>query len=141
MSPRISTFMYAEGAGPIQDTPKSFKLQILNPIQVILLKDIPNQYTFSIIFGIIGLDSTKQHELGVLFKKTDDDTPIFEIQDSQLPVEEKSNAPLSVQGFMFSMGLQNIEFGSSGVYETEVIVDKTSLGKYPIEVIKQERGE
>lgn len=141
MSPRISTFMYAEGAGPVQDSSGVMKLQIINPLQAIIQKYIPTQYTFSVVFGIIELDTTTPHSLSVIFKNSVGNRVLFQSQDSQLPVEGNPNIPLSAQGLMIAMGLLNINFEAPGTYVTEILVDQVSLGKYSIEVIKEEGRE
>lgn len=139
---RLSPFMYAESAVQIGPSPAEQKFQITGPLQVILPLYIPGTFSFCIVFGITEMDLSVQHKIRVVFKKQDSLTPIVDTHDAVIgpftpPTGAGATLPLESQGFMSSVGLQNVDFKTPGIYVTTIYLDGEELGSEPIDVIKR----
>ena len=93
---------------------------------------IPGLYSFSINFALLGIDEG-EHLLVVKFKDPDNNV-IAGIDNETIlyKKDEKSNLPNEEMGISVAAGLQNVNFKTSGIYTTEVILDGTLMGEYQI---------
>ena len=138
--PKISTFMYAEGAAQIQTSPNESKLQISAPLQVLPLLYVPGTFSFSVVVGIIDLDLSVTHQMQIRFKRSEDEKIVIDTNPMAIPpanADKLNELPTNLQGFIFSMGLQNVNFETEGEYVTEVMVDGEALGGFSINVVKR----
>lgn len=129
--PIISTFMYCEEAKPIGD-----KLQINNPLNIFRPPFVPSTFSFSIVFGILGLDITEDLSLvRLIFKKQDEvviDTGNLEIKQEKDP--NLTVLPMEARGLMANLDFRNVILRSEGMYETDIYLNGEKIGNYPIYV-------
>lgn len=134
---KISTFMYCEGAGvgPNPNRKGSQTLHIISPLHIITPEYTPTMFTFSAVFGILGVSTTVSHQLKMVFQNcTNSDRPLSVNEINLPPNPDKEQLPIDMQGFMLSAVFQNAQLDNDGYYETEVFLDSKSLGKFPIQV-------
>lgn len=137
---RVSTFMYSEDT--ISDpTPQGPRLNVVNPQLVFRPMFLPSLFSFAITFGISGIDNSQEHKFKFLFFAPND-VELLINSEFMLPIntEEKAELPLEERGVMMNMNLRNVPFKVEGVYNSELIVDGVSLGKFSIYVKGKEQG-
>jgi len=137
--PEISTFMYALNTGRDEQD----NLVIRAPLNVIKPPYIPGAFSFSVVFGITGLDQTRQQALEVIFKSIEGQV-IQKIGPFPLPSADqlpKDNVPPKYKGIVANIDMQNILFEKPGEYVTEVFVDGEKLESKPVMVIPAKSGE
>jgi hypothetical protein len=131
--PKISTFMYCERAEP---NPQG-QMHITNPLLVINPVFIPGMFSFSIVFGVIGIDNDLDHQMQLLFLSPDEnEAPIINTNTITLP---KGVAPVTMislppeqKSMMFNLDFRNVVFKKEGIYKTSVFIDGENMGDYPI---------
>lgn len=131
--PRISTFMYAERAEP---NPQG-QIQITNPLMVINPMFVPGMFSFTIIFGVVGIDNETDHTMQILFKGPNDEPPIINtntipLPKGAVPMVKELELPREHKGMMFNLDFRNVVFKSEGIYTSQVYIDGDLLGEYPI---------
>lgn len=137
---RVSTFMYAEGAAQVQVSSNESKLQISAPLQVLQLLYVPGTFSFSVVIGIMEIDLAQTHQVQIKFKRAEDDMVIIDTNPMAIPpapADKVGQLPLELQGFVFSIGFQNVNFKSPGEYKTELLIDGELLEKFPITVVER----
>lgn len=141
--PRISTFMYCEATGEEALPDGQKRLHVVQPMQILNPVFIPGTLNFSIVFGLLGIETEKSHQLQFLFRKKGSEEaailntntinlqPMFDPAELELPAEQR--------GLIGNLSFQNVIFRSEGNYESEIIFDGESLGIFPIYVMAKER--
>jgi len=114
-------------------------MMIRNPLNFIALPFIPSNFTFAIIFGLVGLGSDQSHKLEMFFK-----SPDGKVIHSWGPVSVKvggvpEDVPPETIGFVSHFQLQNTPLETQGVYKTEIHVNGEKLNDFPIWVFQRKR--
>jgi len=134
VKPQISTFMYALEAGQVKNG-----MTIRNPLNFIALQHIPNNFTFTIIFGLVGLGGDRSHELKMFFKSPDGKV-IHSWGPVSVTVEGvPEDVPPETVGFVSHFQFQNTPLEIQGEYRTEIHVNGEKLGDFPIWVFQRKR--
>ena len=134
MEPKILTFLYCLHTGKQKE---NGPIDAFGILPFLSPEFVPGMYSFSVVFGVVGIQEDKNHILGLQFKdpqgKVLIDAPNVSIQagtfkngDNRLPAEATS--------IMLSMDLQNIVFETEGMYMTSVSFDGKHLGDFEIYV-------
>ncbi|MDQ0162012.1 DUF6941 family protein [Aeribacillus alveayuensis] len=133
--PKISTFMYCDRA---ELNPQG-QMHITNPLLVMNPVFVPGMYSFSVVFGVQGLDNESDHTLRVLFlSPNENEPPLIDTNTISLPKGTAPKIMISLppeqKGMMFNMDFRNVVFKTEGTYKTRVYFDGENLGDYPIYV-------
>lgn len=133
--PYISTFIYCENIQN-ENTPNGPKMHIIEPMHIMTPAFIPSMFSFCIVFGILNIQLDRRHILRYVFKGAEtDQPPIIDTGEIVLPIQEKKgNLPDDMNGIMMNMDFRNIPLQYEGSYNSEIFVDGTSLGIFPIKV-------
>ncbi|PFC59585.1 hypothetical protein CN266_26910 [Bacillus cereus] len=137
--PIISTFMYCEQA---QINSKTNRLDITAPLHVLTPPSIPSAYSFSIVFGILGLDNHRKNNIRITLMSPNQEIA-FDTGD-ELVIEENTNLdsmPSEARGFIANMDLRNVLFNCEGMYVTSVSINREVIGEYPIFVWAGDKNE
>jgi len=134
VKPQISTFMYALEANQVNNG-----MVIRNPLNFIALQFIPSNFTFAIIFGLVGLSVDRSHKIELFFK-----SPDGKVIHRWGPVSVKiggvpEDVPPETVGFVSHFQLQNTPLETEGVYTTEIHVNGEKLNDFPIRVFQRKR--
>ena len=126
----ISTFLYCENAQPLPNG----GMTINGPMKIITPKYIPGVFSFTIFFGIIGIDLSDPHTLQIKFMKKGENKALVDTDKLNLQNQEiKANIlPLDMRGFMANLDFRNVELETEGEYVTKVILDGELKGEFPI---------
>lgn len=133
---KVTSFMYA--ANVIQD-PAQGQLHIVNPLQVIAPVYIPSTYSFFVVFSISDFDIEKSHNVKIVF--TNDKSPDKSIVETTsnfppIPKNPKVELPKEYEGFISSIGFQNVVIEDEGLYKTSLYFDGEKIGEYEIYVTR-----
>ena len=129
--PKITTFVYCENIGQ-EMTPSGPKMHIIGPLQVISLNFLPTNYSFTVVFGIIGIVPNDVHNLQIIF--CDEKGNIMSGSTTPIKIPINENFATDSQGFFANWMVQNVQFDHVGIYYTKIILDKMDIGIYPIKV-------
>lgn len=134
--PRISTFMYAERTEPNQQG----QMTVSNPLLVINPIFVPGMFSFSIIFGVIGISNQSDHTMQIIFNSPNEEdeplinTGIIPLSKGMAPFEKTLDLPPEQKGMMFNLDFRNVVFKTEGIYKSTVFIDGEMLGEHPIYV-------
>jgi hypothetical protein len=140
--PHVSMFMYCENATNDM-TPQGPKLNITGPLHILTPMFVPGMFSFSIVFGILDLETDIDHAIRVIFRSSvaGEEHLIDTGKDILIPRNsEKNDLPKDMRGLMMSLDFKNVVFRSEGLFLTEVLFDGESLGQFPIKVRGSERS-
>lgn len=130
--PIVSTFMYCE---QVQNNFQTNKLEISTPLHVLTPPSIPSAYSFSIVFGILGLDNHRINKIRIILLSPNEEVA-FDTEDN-LVIEKNGDLdvlPSAARGFIANMDLRNVLFNREGMYVTRVLINHEIIGEYPIYV-------
>lgn len=134
--PHVSTFVYAEGL-QMEHVPQAIggqRLHVISPMNYIVPQFVPCLFSFAVVFGIIDTDTTKSHVVRYKFFSPKHEQ-IIDTNDVPLPpMLDNADLPVDMRGVMMNFDFRNVPFRYEGEYYSEVILDGTSLGKFPIKV-------
>ena len=126
---KIVSFTYCED---IQNDPQG-KTRIIGPLQMLITKYIPTDYSFNISFGIFNVPKE-----GFLINTEFYNPKGEEISNNVLEVprflDEKINYLDLPLGIQVNIGFRNIPFEIQGEYKTIIKINGKECGTYPIEV-------
>ena len=134
--PRISTFMYAERTEPNLNG----QMTVTNPLLVINPIFVPGMFSFSIIFGVIGISNQSDHTMQILFNSPNEDeeplvnTGVIPLAKGMAPLEKILDLPPDQKGMIFNLDFRNAVFKTEGIYKSTVLIDGEILGEFPIYV-------
>lgn len=133
MNTMITAFTYCLGTS--NGEPGNNMIDVSGVLPAITPEYIPGSFSFSIMIGLSGLDTGKQHTMSIVFGKGNE-KPLVNTPEVTIPVQEsnQTNLPGEAQGFVLSMDLKNVVFEEEGIYSTKVRVDNQELGEYKIYV-------
>lgn len=143
--PQISTFMYAEATqvhfGLPNQTNAPQQLHVIQPIHILTPQFVPCMYSFSVIFGILGLDTSINHKFRFTFASPNPAENLLIDTGEQIlhRQPEPNDLPIEMRGIMMNLDFRNIPFRKDGTYKSEVFVDGSSLGTFPIMVRGKEK--
>jgi hypothetical protein len=135
--PKVTSFMYAanviQGAGQGQ-------MHIIAPLQVIVPLYIPSTFSFFVVFAISDFETTKSHNMRVVFKS--DKEPVKSSVDSAttippLPKNLNVDIPEIYNGFISNLSFQNVVIENDGLYKTTIFFDDEKIGEYEIYVARK----
>lgn len=126
---KIVSFAYCED---IQNNPQGQTI-VIGPLQMLITKYIPTDYSFNISFGIYNVPKE-----GLLINTGFYSPNGEEISNNVLRVpqfsDEKISYPNLPLGIQVNIGFRNIPFESQGEYKTIIKINGKECGTYPIEV-------
>jgi hypothetical protein len=132
--PKILTFMYCDRAEPNHQG----QLQIINPLLVLNPIFIPGMYSFSIAFGVMGINNDEDHTFRIQFLSPNEDQPMIDSNTISIPkgVVPKVNLglPQEFRSMMLNMDFRNVIFKTEGLYYTRVFIDNEHKDDFPIYV-------
>lgn len=132
--PRISTFVYSEDSIS-HNTSQGQQMNIVNPQHVLRPMFVPSMFSFAVTFGIVDLDTKKEHKARYLLWGPEEGEPIVDSGEFNLPVpDEPSDLPMEASGYMMNMNFRNVPFKKEGFYTSEIVFDGQELGKFPVYV-------
>ncbi len=135
MSAKVATFLYCLGTDNQQNP--GGPITAIGILPVLTPEFIPSAFSFSIVLGIVGISTEKDHILDICFKDQNK-TPIVEAKNIKIPVDAIKKGDLDLpeeaRGLMLSMELKNAVLRKEGMYSTEVHFDGEDLGVYEIYV-------
>lgn len=140
MKPIITSFIFSE------DTEQAFNpgakgniLHIVNPLHLIRPQFIPSAYTFSITFGLKGLDPDSEHNIRFQLL-TPSGSSAMDTNDISLPKNTgfDRNLPKDVNGLMLNLDFRNVALREIGEYKGIVFVNNEAIGNYPLDVYPEE---
>lgn len=136
--PRVSTFLYCEGT--VKEEAQD-GLIIRNPLMIFRPAFVPGMFSFSIFFGISGINDGNEHLLRIKFINIKDianpiiDTGDLPIRQPQYePGHSDNEIPTEFQGMMANLDFRNAVLRNEGEYYTEIHLDNILLDKFPIYV-------
>lgn len=127
--------MYAERTEPNQQG----QMTITNPLMLINPMFVPGMFSFSIIFGVVGINNQSDHTMQILFHSpSEEGEPLINTGTITLPKGaaplEKLNLPPEQNSMMFNLDFRNVVFKTEGLYKSQVYINGDLLGEYPIYV-------
>ncbi|MGG3115301.1 DUF6941 family protein [Bacillus paranthracis] len=133
--PMVINFVYCDQVDVVEG-----KLTIGGPLNFINPRFVPGMFSFTVAFGIVGLNTQQRNDLQLKFFDVNDDeimsTGILTIPEN---ADIDPNLPMEVRGFMANMEFKNVVFKSEGAYKTELYLNGERLGQYPI-IVKGVEG-
>lgn len=131
---KIKYFVYCEGVQGVP-TPSGTKIQLVNPFLILNPINIPGNYSFTVSFGLQGMDFTKTNKLRMLFLNPDG-TIINDMGEIDLPMQPTNpKLPPELQGMVLNLDFRNVPIKAPGEYTTKVLVNGNELGAYSISAI------
>ncbi|WP_305751814.1 hypothetical protein [Mammaliicoccus sciuri] len=111
------------------------RLVINSPLAEITLFNIPSQYSFTISFGIIGLDIKKENTISfeIGYFKNNEKTILI---DAPLQIGEPRsdeidiNEEIGLAEFISNVSLKNFLFRETGLHYVEMSIDGNTLVNY-----------
>ena len=98
---------------------------------------VPGTFSFSIIFTVLDVDTTKNNTVQVIFKQDSEENSLADtgiVTVPPMPDRNITGLPDEYKGMNMSMDLRNVIFESEGLYTTKVIFNGTELGSKSIYV-------
>ena len=120
----------------IAQDPLTQKLNILNPIQVIKLPNLPSNYSFSIYLGILDIDKEGKDTIRIAFFDKDDEL-LNDISSINLPVPKEADLTKPL-GININLDFRNLLFSKEGLYYIKVFdlnKDGKVIGETCFEVV------
>lgn len=127
--PIISSFMYCD-----QFNVRNGQAQINEPLNLINPGYLPGKYSFSVVFGMVGIDTEKNQYVKLRFE---DEKGNVLIETSELEIgKEKGQAklPKEYRGVMMSLDFRNIDLKEEGIHKTIITINDDVIGEFPIPV-------
>lgn len=111
------------------------QLTINNPLLVINPVFVPGLFSFSVVFGVMGINFDFDHTVRLVFLDGEDNV-IIDSNNISLPKgvipDDAIGLPPEERGFMFNLDFRNVVFKTEGTYKTQVYIDGDLMGDYPI---------
>ena len=86
---------------------------------------IPGLFSFSTIITILGIDTTKEHTLKLVFEN--DNEPISTAIGPLPILDDQSNLPFQYKGINLSVNWNNVNLKKDGIYKLSVYIDDVEL--------------
>lgn len=143
MKPYITTFAFSDDVKEQPQPNGNRTLDIINPQNLFRPLFIPGTYTFSVTFGLLGIDPNTSHKLDFQIKHSEvDEEALVNIEGADLAPNLEflnSGLPNEANGFIFNMDFRNLPFRHEGKYIATVSLDGLSLGEFPLLVYPLEK--
>lgn len=140
MKPKITSFIFSEDTEQaINHGTKGNVLHIVNPLHIIRPQFIPSGYTFSVTFGVKGLDPDSEHKIRFRLL-TPSGSSAMDTNDISLPKNTGFDRllPLELNGLMINLDFRNVALREIGEYKGVVLVNDEVIGDYPLDVYPEE---
>lgn len=111
----------------------SGRMIIENLFTTILLPFLPTQFSFSIVFTVLGINPKAEHNLKLIFKNKNTNEIVFDTNN--IPINNltsNNDVPLEFQSINFNINLQNLIFKDGGIYVAIVYFDENNIGEREI---------
>ena len=111
-------------------------LLIRNPKISLVPAYIPGQFSFSIVFGLVGLQNKEHYTLRMKFMHKESGAIVAEFNGMEFDFEMDLNDPVSAKtnGTVININMNNVIFEKEGTYEIEMELDG-SITRQEIEVL------
>jgi hypothetical protein len=138
--PIITTFMFCEQA---ELNPQTQKLQVISPIHVFTPAFVPGMFSFSLVFGVLGVDPKKENtfQISVVDQKEEEiilDTGIMHIPSN--PDDKLEQLPPEMRGMMVNMDFRNVIFRKEGIYKAQIYINSEKTGEFQVPVRGAEKS-
>ena len=135
---RLANFIYCINAErTATDDGNGGNINAMGIMAAITPEFVPGTFSFSIIFSVLGVDTTENNTVQVIFKKDSEENSLVDTGIITVPPISDQNLtgiPDEYKGMNMSMDLRNVIFESEGVYTTKVIFNGIELENKPIYV-------
>lgn len=98
---------------------------------------VPGTFSFSIIFSILGMDTSENNVIRIIFAKKDEEKILVDsgpVAIPPMPDKDKVSLPPEYKGLNMSMDLRNVVFEEEGIYITRVFFNGDILREKTIYV-------
>jgi hypothetical protein len=141
--PTLSNFLHCEETYIDDETGTPV---IKTPIPIIRLLKIPSSFSFSVVFSIVGVDTTEKDKHFMIYQFLNPiGEPIIETKPIDISFHGnngiQNDLPREMRGVMFGADFRNIEFKLNGIYKSRVILDGEILGEYELPVLGRDGVE
>lgn len=85
---------------------------------------IPGTFSFSIIFSVLGIDTSVNNTIQIIFSQKEEEKPLVEsgvITIPPFPNDNEIGLPDKYRGLNMSMDFRNVIFETEGLYNTKII--------------------
>lgn len=131
---KITSFVYCSA---IEQTPAGPALKGI--LQYLAPKMFPTEYSFSISFGVYDLGKMENLKVRYVFKDPNGEI-VNDTKQFDIPISEDMQKHNHI-GIQLNLDLKNVVLREQGEYFSEVYINENIAGKYPIDVILQEKKE
>ncbi|BBH19845.1 hypothetical protein Back11_11900 [Paenibacillus baekrokdamisoli] len=134
--PRMFNFIYSESV-QTEITPTGQKPIIIGPMMNFKPAFIPGNFSFAVTFSISGVTFNQDHKIQYLFFAPGENQPLIDSGEILVNVQissDQERLPEYARGIQINMDFRNIIFRKEGDYESEIMFNGDSLGRFPIPV-------
>lgn len=131
---KITSFVYCSA---IEQAPNGPALRGI--LQFLAPKMLPTEYSFSVSFGVFDLGNMENLKVRYIFKDPDGEI-INDTNHVDIPLSKDMQQHNHI-GMQLNLDLKNVVLSKQGEYCSEVYINEKLAGKYPIDVILQEKKE
>lgn len=132
--PTLSYFVYCESTQAVANDPRT---HLVGPLQILISKYIPSNYSFGIAFGIMEIDTKYDHEIQVKFIGPQNEV-CFDSGTIKVPnPPENIELPPELQGMQLTLDIRNAPIQNEGEHNTQIYLDGELIGSRSIFVIKR----
>jgi hypothetical protein len=141
----LTTFVFSENIEQVPNpSGTGTSLNIINPQNVFRPMFIPGTFSFSLTFGLIDVDTTKDHIVN--FKlvydegENESNNIVVDTNNMNIPANPTSDKklPKEVNGIMFNLDFRNVPFRKAGKYFGIISLDGQEIAKKVLFVYPQE---
>lgn len=91
------------------------------PLPAIDLHNVPNNFSFSVAFALIGLNESKRYILKIQMYEPDEKQPLLE---GEIGIDHKYNEDENNSSFFSDVNMQNFQFNKFGVHKIIFSIDE-----------------
>ncbi len=138
--PHVRNFIYCEEVR-VENIDNKSRMQIINPKMVFIPEFIPGQFSFSVVINIINIDPTAGHMFRYVLSGPD---KAIIVDTKDVPAQgtkSDTKLPPELEGVSVSLDFRNVSINQEGAYESEIFINGSSLGKYPIHFVRAKKNE
>lgn len=111
--------------------------QLTGPLIALRPQFIPSNFSFSVTFGIRGIDLEKQNILKLTLKRPSGSI-LHDLGNVQFPpIHNKDSLPLTYSGFVGGIDFRNLALDEEGCYKLEIYVNGQLVSVQDIPVYKR----
>lgn len=134
---KLTSFVYCVNAERVPALEgKGEGINAIGVVSALMPEFVPGTFSFSIIFSILDVDTTKENKIRIVFK---DNKGRYMVDTGDLGLPANSDEgvlklPAEYRGLNLSMDFRNVVFEENGEYCTEIYFNDSFLSSNPIYV-------